>query len=107
MTAKLYEMQPLDIPTAAGPARAHFAPGERAAVVLGHGAAGGVGAPDLLAAADAATAAGCAVALVEQPYRVAGRRSSPRARRGAPYRHARPRVAATPTPSGSTTSIPA
>src|SRR3954469_12983050 len=78
MSAKLSEMEPLDIPTSAGPARAHFVAGERAAVVLGHGAGGGVGAPDLLAAADAATAAGCAVALVEQPYRVAGRRSSPR-----------------------------
>ncbi len=45
------------------------------AVVLGHGAGGGVGAPDLVAAADAAAAAGMSVALVEQPYRVAGRRS--------------------------------
>jgi len=43
--------------------------------VLGHGAGGGVGAPDLAAAARAATTAGLAVALVEQPYRVAGRRS--------------------------------
>jgi predicted alpha/beta-hydrolase family hydrolase len=34
-----------------------------------------VQAPDLLAAADAAHGAGVAVALVEQPYRVAGRRS--------------------------------
>jgi hypothetical protein len=45
------------------------------AVVLGHGAGGGVSAPDLVAATRAATAAGCSVALVEQPYRVAGRRS--------------------------------
>jgi uncharacterized protein len=44
--------------------------------VLGHGAAGGVGAPDLRAATDAALAAGVSVALVEQPYRVAGRRSA-------------------------------
>jgi predicted alpha/beta-hydrolase family hydrolase len=44
-------------------------------VVLGHGAGGGVSARDLVAAADAATSAGFAVALVEQPYRVAGRRS--------------------------------
>jgi hypothetical protein len=42
---------------------------------LGHGAGGGVGAPDLVAAADAAGSAGFSVALVEQPYRVAGRRS--------------------------------
>jgi uncharacterized protein len=43
--------------------------------VLGHGAGGGVGAPDLVAATEAALAAGVSVALVEQPYRVAGRRS--------------------------------
>jgi uncharacterized protein len=44
-------------------------------MVLGHGAGGGVGAPDLVAATEAALAAGVSVALVEQPYRVAGRRS--------------------------------
>jgi hypothetical protein len=71
-------MQPLDIPTSHGLARAHLVAGSHAAVVLGHGAGGGVGAPDLVAAAEVAAAAGCAVALVEQPYRVAGRRSSPR-----------------------------
>ena len=43
--------------------------------MLGHGAGGGVGAPDLVAATDAALAANVSVALVEQPYRVAGRRS--------------------------------
>jgi len=43
--------------------------------VLGHGAAGGVGAPDLVAATEAALAESFSVALVEQPYRVAGRRS--------------------------------
>jgi predicted alpha/beta-hydrolase family hydrolase len=47
--------------------------------VLGHGAGGGVAARDLLAATRAANAAGVSVALVEQPYRVAGRRSPPRA----------------------------
>ncbi len=47
----------------------------RAAVVLGHGAGGGVSSPDLVGAADAAHEAGLSVALVEQPYRVAGRRS--------------------------------
>jgi hypothetical protein len=44
-------------------------------LVLGHGAGGGVGAPDLVAAARVAGEAGMSVALVEQPYRVAGRRS--------------------------------
>ena len=47
----------------------------RAALVLGHGAGGGVQAKDLVAAAAAAQSVGLSVALVEQPYRVAGRRS--------------------------------
>jgi uncharacterized protein len=51
----------------------------RAALVLGHGAGGGVQAPDLVAASEAARAEGLTVVLVEQPYRVAGKRSSPRA----------------------------
>jgi uncharacterized protein len=51
----------------------------RAALVLGHGAGGGVEARDLVAATEAALAAGLTVALVEQPYRVAGRRAPPRA----------------------------
>jgi predicted alpha/beta-hydrolase family hydrolase len=50
-----------------------------AALVLGHGAGGGIQAPDLLAAAAAAKEAGLTAALVEQPYRVAGRRSQPAA----------------------------
>jgi uncharacterized protein len=49
-------------------------------VVLGHGAAGGVQSPDLQAATRAANDAGFSVALVEQPYRVAGRRSQAPAR---------------------------
>jgi predicted alpha/beta-hydrolase family hydrolase len=47
----------------------------RGALILGHGAGGGVTARDLVAASGAAGAAGFTVALVEQPYRVAGRRS--------------------------------
>jgi predicted alpha/beta-hydrolase family hydrolase len=47
----------------------------RGALLLGHGAGGGVDAPDLTSAADAAEEAGFTVALVEQPYKVAGRRS--------------------------------
>jgi predicted alpha/beta-hydrolase family hydrolase len=43
--------------------------------VLGHGAGGGVEAPDLVGATEAARATGLSVALMEQPYRVAGRRS--------------------------------
>src|SRR5262249_16749425 len=43
--------------------------------VLGHGAGGGVEAPDLVAATETAGSVGFSVALVEQPYRVSGRRS--------------------------------
>ena len=50
-------------------------------MVLGHGAGGGVEAPDLVAARDGALGAGFTVALVEQPYRVAGRRSPAPAKR--------------------------
>jgi predicted alpha/beta-hydrolase family hydrolase len=71
----------LELVTPAGPARArlHEAAGAWAWLVLGHGAGGGIDAPDLAAATVAANGAGVAVALVEQPYRVAGRRSPPRA----------------------------
>jgi len=48
--------------------------------VLGHGAGGGVESPDLIGATQAANEAGLSVALVEQPYRVAGRRSPAPAR---------------------------
>jgi predicted alpha/beta-hydrolase family hydrolase len=51
-----------------------------AALVLGHGAAGGVSAPDLTAARDVALSHELTVGLVEQPYRVAGRRSPAPAR---------------------------
>ena len=43
--------------------------------MLGHGAGGGVTSRDLVAATGAAVSEGVSVALVEQPYRVAGRRS--------------------------------
>jgi uncharacterized protein len=44
-------------------------------LVLGHGAGGGVDAPDLAAVRDVAVAGGVQVVLVTQPYRVAGRRA--------------------------------
>jgi hypothetical protein len=67
----------LEIATPHGPARAHLrlTGGARAGLILGPGAGGGVDAPDLVAATRAAGASGCSVVLVEQPYRVAGRRS--------------------------------
>jgi predicted alpha/beta-hydrolase family hydrolase len=52
----------------------------RAAIVLGHGAGGSVAARDLVTVAGLAVAAGVTAVLVEQPYRVAGRKSSPPAR---------------------------
>ena len=72
----------VEVETPHGVARVHVQPvdGPRGALVLGHGAGGGVGAPDLVAAAAGARAAGLSVALVEQPYRVAGRRSPAPAR---------------------------
>jgi predicted alpha/beta-hydrolase family hydrolase len=47
-------------------------------VVLGHGAGGGIEAPDLQALAAALPARGVEVVLVEQPWRVAGKRLGPR-----------------------------
>lgn len=70
-------MAPFEIETARGAARIHLtrAPDARAALLLGHGAGGGVGAPDLVSARTVALAHGVDVALIEQPYRVAGRRA--------------------------------
>jgi uncharacterized protein len=73
----------IDIETPHGPARAHLRPAgaARGALVLGHGAGGGgVQSRDIVAAADVASEEGLAVALIEQPYRVAGRRSPAPAR---------------------------
>ena len=66
-----------EVATPHGPARitVREAAGGRAALVLGHGAGGGIAAPDLVAAAAAALACEVSVVLVEQPYRVAGRRA--------------------------------
>jgi predicted alpha/beta-hydrolase family hydrolase len=67
----------LEIDTPFGTARAHLdrADEPRVALVLGHGAGGGVQAKDLAEVAGVAHSLGMAVALVEQPYRVACRRS--------------------------------
>src|SRR5436190_2410716 len=70
-------LAPVEIETRQGIARVHLtaAADPRGALVLGHGAGGGVNAVDLQAAAAAALEQRVTVALVEQPYRVAGRRS--------------------------------
>jgi len=67
----------LELDTPHGQARVHLHPVDepRAALVLGHGAGGGVSSRDLVTATDVAVSEGLSVALVEQPYRVAGRRS--------------------------------
>jgi uncharacterized protein len=72
----------LDVDTPHGPARVHLRQAEspRGWLVLGHGAGGGVQSRDLVAATEAALEAGFAVALVEQPYRVAGRKNPAPAR---------------------------
>ena len=68
----------LELDTPHGPALAHLhaAADPVGALVLGHGAGGGVGAPDLVAATKVALSLHVSVALVEQPYRVAGRKSA-------------------------------
>jgi hypothetical protein len=67
----------LEIDTPFGRADAHLdrADEPRGALVLGHGAGGGVQARDLVAVARVAHSLGFSVVLVEQPYRVAGRRA--------------------------------
>jgi uncharacterized protein len=66
-----------DIDTPHGVARVHLQPAGRplGALILGHGAGGSVDAPDLVAATEVAVDERFSVALVEQPYLVAGRRS--------------------------------
>lgn len=75
-------MRVLELGTPFGPARAHVeaVAKPRAALVLGHGAGGGVDARDLIAVKQAAISQDLTVVLVEQPYRVAGRRSPPAGR---------------------------
>lgn len=66
------------VATPHGDARVHVAEpaGEPSGLLmLGHGAGGGVTAHDLQLAAEVALGAGLVAALVEQPYRVAGRRA--------------------------------
>ncbi|MFI8926074.1 alpha/beta family hydrolase [Streptomyces sp. NPDC053474] len=67
------------VETEAGAARITWHPAERARAVLalGHGAGGGIEARDLQAIAAALPAHGVTVALVEQPWRVAGKKVAP------------------------------
>ncbi|MFE7107492.1 alpha/beta family hydrolase [Streptomyces sp. NPDC057575] len=73
------------VDTDAGPARITWFPATgttkagsaRPVLALGHGAGGGIEARDLQALAAALPAHGVTVALVEQPWRVAGKRLAP------------------------------
>ncbi|MFJ9728696.1 alpha/beta family hydrolase [Streptomyces sp. NPDC101209] len=67
------------IATEAGDARITWHPADRARLVLavGHGAGGGIEARDLRALAAVLPDHGVSVALVEQPWRVAGKKVAP------------------------------
>ncbi|MFG3047887.1 alpha/beta family hydrolase [Streptomyces sp. NPDC048241] len=67
------------VETEAGTARVtwHHAPEPRLLLAVSHGAGGGIEARDLQALAAALPAHGVSVALVEQPWRVAGRKVAP------------------------------
>ncbi|MBL1095838.1 alpha/beta hydrolase family protein [Streptomyces coffeae] len=67
------------VPTPVGDARItwHRAPGAHAVLAVSHGAGGGIEARDLRALAAALPGHGVSVALVEQPWRVAGKKVAP------------------------------
>lgn len=69
----------IDIVTAQGPARwtVDAATSPRLALLLGHGAGGGIGTVDLTALAGALPGQGITVARFEQPWRVAGKKVAP------------------------------
>ena len=70
------------LPTPHGDARLHADRARRpsATLLLGHGAGGGVDAPDLVALARDLPREGITVLRLEQPWRVAGRRVAPAGR---------------------------
>jgi uncharacterized protein len=66
-----------EVGTPHGPARVHVhrAESPRAGLVLMHGAGAGVDGADLVATTEVALGEGISVGLMEQPYRVAGRKA--------------------------------
>ncbi|MFE6973625.1 alpha/beta family hydrolase [Streptomyces sp. NPDC057682] len=79
MTAPETQPRTETVDTGAGTARITWVPAERPRLLLalGHGAGGGIEARDLQALAAALPAHGVGVALVEQPWRVAGKKLAP------------------------------
>lgn len=70
----------IETPTAQGPARVHLHEATRTpfgSLLLTHGAGGGIGAKDLQAIATRLPGLGWQVALVEMPWRVAGKKVAP------------------------------
>ncbi len=70
----------IEVVTEQGPARVHLTPAKgatRGSLLLTHGAGGGVDATDLAAIAATLPAHGWQVALVEMPWRVAGKKVAP------------------------------
>jgi predicted alpha/beta-hydrolase family hydrolase len=67
----------VEVDTRHGPAKAHLeaVPKPAGALVMGHGAASGISSQPLATVKGVALSEGFSVVLVEQPYRVAGRRS--------------------------------
>jgi predicted alpha/beta-hydrolase family hydrolase len=70
-------MREIETPRGIARIHEHTAAAPAARLVLGHGAGGSITAPDLQAVTKAAVAANVSVVLVEQPYRVLGRKSAP------------------------------
>jgi hypothetical protein len=77
ISVSIVRVTEIETPRGLGRVHLHEVQDPRGALVLGHGAGGGVEAPDLVAASEAALSERFTIALVEQPYRVAGRRSPP------------------------------
>lgn len=75
-TPRSSDVVEVEVATVEGPALVHLTtpPTPRGLLALGHGAGGGTAAPDLTAVRDEGAGRGWEVALVVQPWKVAGRR---------------------------------
>jgi predicted alpha/beta-hydrolase family hydrolase len=76
MAVASLDARSLEVDTPSGVAQVSLSKrGKSGLFVVGHGAGGGIDAPDIVAVAAALVAAGWTVARVVQPYRVKGRRA--------------------------------